>query len=288
MNKLKKSVLNLLLKAFKLNDVSPNEHGEFNLRIPNNISSFNSKHPFYELLENVNLIAVFLDIKGRVVYCNPYLLMLTGYKLEELIGSDWFELMLKEANSETKEVFLKGLKTGEIANHFENPILSKTGKQYNIFWNKTILRDSSGTVTGTASIGEDITKRKQAENSLRISEEKFKFVFESANVGKSITLLADEFDVNQSFCDMLGYTREELQNKKWQDITPEDEILAIQKNIEPLLEGFNKSTGLVTTILDFEGNILSKLGWRQVCTEFHRENSETSRKCTISDTGING
>lgn len=64
MNKLKKSVLNLLLKAFKLNDVSPNEHREFNLPIPNNISSFNSEHPFYELLENVNLIAVFLVRQG--------------------------------------------------------------------------------------------------------------------------------------------------------------------------------------------------------------------------------
>ncbi len=169
-NKLK-TVLNLLLKAFKLNKVSTDEDDKFNVRIPDNISLFNSDHPFYELLENVNLLVVFLDINGKVIYCNSYLLTLTGYKLEELIGSDWFGLMVPDSNPETKEVFLKGLKTGKIANHFENPILTKSGKQHLIFWNNTILKDTSGNVTGTASIGEDITDRKFFEEALLSTRE---------------------------------------------------------------------------------------------------------------------
>jgi PAS domain S-box-containing protein len=56
------------------------------------------------------------------------------------------------------------------------------------------------------------------------------------------------------------------------------------ERVNILLEGFNKSTGFVTAILDLEGNILSKSGWRQICTEFHRANSETSKNCTVSDT----
>lgn len=54
--------------------------------------------------------------------------------------------------------------------------------------------------------------------------------------------------------------------------------------VDTLLEGFNKSTGFVTAILDLDGNVLSKSGWREICTEFHRINPETSKKCTISDT----
>ncbi|MDP4210956.1 MAG: PocR ligand-binding domain-containing protein [Bacteroidota bacterium] len=54
--------------------------------------------------------------------------------------------------------------------------------------------------------------------------------------------------------------------------------------VNTLLEGFNQSTGFVTAILDLDGNVLSKSGWRQICTDFHRVNSETSKKCTISDT----
>lgn len=51
-----------------------------------------------------------------------------------------------------------------------------------------------------------------------------------------------------------------------------------------LLEGFNKSTGFVTAILDLEGNILSKSGWRNICSEFHRKNPETASNCFVSDT----
>ena len=60
------------------------------------------------------------------------------------------------------------------------------------------------------------------------------------------------------------------------------------EKVDILLEGFNKSTGFVTAILDLEGNVLSKSGWRQICTQFHRVNPETSKKCTISDTMLAG
>ncbi|HKL80927.1 MAG TPA: PAS domain S-box protein [Desulfobacter sp.] len=60
------------------------------------------------------------------------------------------------------------------------------------------------------------------------------------------------------------------------------------EKVNTLLEGFNKSTGFVTAILDFDGNVLSKSGWRQICTEFHRINPETAKNCTISDTELAG
>ncbi|MFA5848767.1 MAG: PocR ligand-binding domain-containing protein [Bacteroidales bacterium] len=56
------------------------------------------------------------------------------------------------------------------------------------------------------------------------------------------------------------------------------------EGVNKLLEGFNQSTGFVTAILDLEGNVLSKSGWRQLCTEFHRINPETAKNCRISDT----
>jgi len=58
------------------------------------------------------------------------------------------------------------------------------------------------------------------------------------------------------------------------------------ERVDILLEGFNKSTGFVTAILDLEGNVLSKSGWRRMCTHFHRINGETAKLCTISDTEL--
>lgn len=53
-----------------------------------------------------------------------------------------------------------------------------------------------------------------------------------------------------------------------------------------LLEAFYQTTDFVTAILDLDGNILSKSGWRQICTDFHRVNSQTAWNCTISDTEV--
>ena len=60
------------------------------------------------------------------------------------------------------------------------------------------------------------------------------------------------------------------------------------ERINVLLEGFNKTTGFVTAILDLEGNVLSKSGWRQICTDFHRIHPKTSSRCTVSDTELAG
>ena len=58
------------------------------------------------------------------------------------------------------------------------------------------------------------------------------------------------------------------------------------EKVNTLLEGFNKSTGFVTAILDIQGNVLSKSGWRSICTDFHRINPETSKRCNASDTEL--
>ncbi len=60
------------------------------------------------------------------------------------------------------------------------------------------------------------------------------------------------------------------------------------EKVNALLEGFNKTTGFLTAILDLDGIVLSKSGWRQICTEFHRINPETAKKCKISDTVLAG
>lgn len=63
------------------------------------------------------------------------------------------------------------------------------------------------------------------------------------------------------------------------------EIIDFEK-IDVLLEAYNRATGFVTAILDPEGNVLSKSGWRQICTEFHRIHPKTAQKCLISDTEL--
>jgi len=59
----------------------------------------------------------------------------------------------------------------------------------------------------------DITERKRAEEALSESEDKFRYVFDYSVVGKSITLPNGKVHVNKAFCEILGYSPEELQIK---------------------------------------------------------------------------
>ena len=87
------------------------------------------------------------------------------------------------------------------------------------------------------SIIHDITKRKHTEKALSESEEKFRQVFEASNVGKSLTLISGEVIPNQALSSLLGYSLEELSHKKWQELTPPEDIAAVDRHIAPLLEG---------------------------------------------------
>src|SRR4030042_317990 len=58
-------------------------------------------------------------------------------------------------------------------------------------------------------------ERQQAEEALRLSEDKFKYMFDHSFIGKSITLPSGEINVNKAFSDMLGYTQEDPQTQRW-------------------------------------------------------------------------
>ncbi|MDW7681897.1 MAG: PAS domain S-box protein [bacterium] len=113
----------------------------------------------------------------------------------------------------------------------------------------------------------DITERKRTEERIRESEAKFKSVFESANVGKSITLPTGEINVNKAFCDMLGYTPAELQHIKWQDITPADEVESIHRILAPLLKGDKDSARFEKRYIHKNGSFV----WADISVAMFRD-----------------
>ncbi|MCW3787484.1 PocR ligand-binding domain-containing protein [Plebeiibacterium sediminum] len=63
------------------------------------------------------------------------------------------------------------------------------------------------------------------------------------------------------------------------------QILDMQK-VEELLKSYTKATGLVSALVDSKGIILSKSGWQQICTEFHRVHPQSAKNCKLSDTTL--
>ena len=116
----------------------------------------------------------------------------------------------------------------------------------------SVERDGEGNKTYNQGILVDITERKLAEEELRKSEEKFRRIVETAGEG---FILMDEnlaiVDVNDTYCRLLGYTREEILGK-----TPLD--FATEEFKQFMLT--NRDTILGQEYREFEGSTVAKDG----------------------------
>jgi sigma-B regulation protein RsbU (phosphoserine phosphatase) len=130
--------------------------------------------------------------------------------------------------------------------------LTKSGDVRWVEDQTSVVRDAAGVKTHNQGILVDITERKLAEEELRKSEEKYRRIVESAAEG---FILMDEdlviMDVNDAYCKMLGYAREELIGK-----TPLD--LATDEFRQYMLS--NKDSILAKEYREIEGSSVAKDG----------------------------
>lgn len=126
-----------------------------------------SDRRFSDMLSNVELVSLMLDRDAKITYCNDYLLRLTGWQYDDVIGRDWFTLFIAPELHHLREtIFQDILANIPEAMHDENEILTRSGERRLIRWNNSVLLADAGDVIGVASIGEDITERKLAERTV--------------------------------------------------------------------------------------------------------------------------
>jgi two-component system sensor histidine kinase/response regulator len=161
--------------------------------------------------------------EGRYLEVNDSFCRISGYELDEIIGHTAFELNIW-VNLEDRDRTIQMLREKGTVRSQEIDFRTKSGDIRTMLLSTEIIY-----LYGQAcllSISNDITKRKQAEEELRTSEERFRTLVNQAT--DSIFLIAPEgklIDVNQRACENLGYTRDELLSLSLPDIekkfTPE-------------------------------------------------------------------
>jgi len=191
----------------------------------------------YRILAETSSDLIFMIGRDdRVEYVNSCAAGLLGKIPGEITGDIRAHLFLPE-QANRQEKMLEHVFSTCIPSHSEGP-LPVNGEMR---WFDHVLMpipDGVGGVRSVFGVSRDITRRKQAEDALRESEEKFRRIFDDGPLGMTIIDPEHRFTlVNRRFCDMLGYTAEELLGKLFEDVTHPDDIPRNRENMHRIHAG---------------------------------------------------
>jgi PAS domain S-box-containing protein len=139
------------------------------------------------------------------------------------------EYRMRDANGEWRWLINREIVFARTANGLPQQILGTATditrlKTLNATLEQRVSERTEELRRANEQLKQEIRERQQAEEALRESEERFRATFEQAAVGICQSSLDGRFlRLNQKFCNLVGYTHEEMLNRTWMDITyPED------------------------------------------------------------------
>jgi PAS domain S-box-containing protein len=178
------------------------------------------------------------DGKATVEWLAGAFSRITGYTMEELGPVDAWRRILHPDDWPVMQKRIKNLYSGK-PDVSEYRVIRKSGEER---WLLDRARpewsDGEGRAIRMIGAAQDITEQRQAEIALRESEERSRSIFEQAAVGIAHVSIYGRFiRINQRFCDIVGYSQEEMLARTFQEITYPDDLDADLKYVNQILRG---------------------------------------------------
>ncbi len=130
-----------------------------------------------QLAEHSRTFAWEVDGTGLFTYVSPVVERVLGYAPCELVGRKrYFDLHPEMGRDAFKAVTVGYFKRQESFRDFLNPVVTKDGRSLWVSTNGLPVFDEEGMLIGYQGSDSDVTERRQAEEALRLSEEKFRTV----------------------------------------------------------------------------------------------------------------
>jgi two-component system, cell cycle sensor histidine kinase and response regulator CckA len=178
-----------------------------------------------------------VDLAGNFTFFNESFSKIMGYSKEELLGMNFKSFSDLENADKVFRAYHTVYKTGEPLRHFEWEIFRKDGLKRDIDVSVSLIKDSSNKPIGFRGIVRDNTDRKEAEEALRESEERFRALADSTFEGIIIHDKGIILAFNQAMAQMVGYEPEEVMGKNLLTfIAPESRDLILPY----IKKGYNK------------------------------------------------
>lgn len=161
------------------------------------------------VLDTAGALVLILDPEGHILRCNRACEEITGYSISEIRDKHFADVfILPEETEVVKERFEEILRKKRFVQG-DNYWRTKDGSSRLITWSNTVLLDDSCEVEYVIATGIDITRRKEAEEKLRL----YKEIFLNSKDGILIIDPKGDFiEANQTYSELYGYSPEELRN----------------------------------------------------------------------------
>ncbi|MCE1164719.1 MAG: PAS domain S-box protein [Bacteroidetes bacterium] len=157
---------------------------------------------------------------GYFLELNPEWENLLGYTTEELMSKPFTAFLHPDDVERTIKEYQEELKGKDVFN-FVNRYVCKDKSIKWFEWRGKASPDRKSAF----AVAREITKRINAEHLARETESRFRSSFNLPQIGATITSLDKGWiEVNDGLVNMLGYTKEELKNKTWADLTHKDDL----------------------------------------------------------------
>ena len=158
-----------------------------------------SEQKFRTLYDNAPDVYYTVDTRGRIIDCNKMATEFFGCTRRELKAKHLLDLYTSDNFELVSSMVPTPDGQGGKVRHQEVTVKRSDGSVACVEINSNMLYDSDGTVIGALTIQRDITARKSAEEALRESEERYRTIFQTAEVA----LLEVEFDQLKAALDKL-------------------------------------------------------------------------------------
>jgi PAS domain S-box-containing protein len=172
-----------------------------------------------------------------IVYVNPAFEKISGYATDEVRGRNCRFLQADDRGQSALDELRVALREKREC----RVVLRNYRKDGTPFWNELYVspvHDDNGRLTNFVGVQNDISERRRIEEILRESEERFRATFEHAAIGAAqVDIDGRWLRVNRRLCEIVGYEREELLQRTFQDITHPDDLEGDLAQMRLLLEG---------------------------------------------------
>ena len=152
-----------------------------------------------------------VDMEGIYTYSSPMIETLLGYTPNELVGKKYFyDFFVPEEKEKLKNTAFEVFSKKEVFRNYENTNIHKNGQRLILSTNGSPIFDDNGNLKGYRGVDEDITERKQTEQALQKSENRFRKIIETSPDGIAITALDGTIQfVTAKIVSMWGYGSED-------------------------------------------------------------------------------